>query len=199
MKTPKEYTDSLKKGILTKNMLGDCLYSINKRAKNHRDKERSYRNGHCLYNYEDDYREKKEKCYRQKETILRLFEPSCIHKETHTRRTRIYEYDEEFDKYYFSNNYIYENSYYDKETHQVIQFVDVMLPYDSYYLFYDFGKYSFHSPINEECLNQYSSLEIRDIGVLVTYGKDIHELLSCQFIKKVIDMIDKKEYQIVVE
>ena len=81
----------------------------------------------------------------------------------------------------------------------MIQFIDVMLPYDSYYLFYDFGKYSFHSPINEECLNQYSSLEIRDIGVLVTYGKDIHELLSCQFIKKVIDMIDKTEYQIVVE
>ena len=43
MRTPKEYTDNLKKKIITENMLLDCLYSVNKRAKNYRDKERDYR------------------------------------------------------------------------------------------------------------------------------------------------------------
>ena len=40
MKTPKEYTKNLKNGIITEDMIVDCLYSVNKRAKNYRDKER---------------------------------------------------------------------------------------------------------------------------------------------------------------
>lgn len=40
MKTPKEYRDNLLNHIITKQMLVDCLYSVNKRAKNYRDKER---------------------------------------------------------------------------------------------------------------------------------------------------------------
>lgn len=40
MKTPLEYTKNLKNKIITKQMLLDCLYSSNKRAKNYRDKER---------------------------------------------------------------------------------------------------------------------------------------------------------------
>lgn len=41
MKTPKEYRDNLLNHIITKQMLVDCLYSVNKRAKNYRDKERN--------------------------------------------------------------------------------------------------------------------------------------------------------------
>ena len=33
MRTPKEYTDNLKKKTITESMLLDCLYSVNKRAK----------------------------------------------------------------------------------------------------------------------------------------------------------------------
>lgn len=40
MKTPKEYRDNLLNHIITKQMLVDCLYRVNKRAKNYRDKER---------------------------------------------------------------------------------------------------------------------------------------------------------------
>ena len=43
MKTPKEYRDNLLNHIITKQMLVDCLYSVNKRAKNYRDKERKQR------------------------------------------------------------------------------------------------------------------------------------------------------------
>lgn len=37
MKTPTEYTKNLKKKTITEQMLSDCLFSINKRAKNYRD------------------------------------------------------------------------------------------------------------------------------------------------------------------
>ena len=43
MKTPKIYQDNIKNRIITKQMLLDCLYSSNKRAKNWRDKEREVR------------------------------------------------------------------------------------------------------------------------------------------------------------
>ena len=40
MRTPKEYADNIKKGIITTSMLEAALYSVNKRAKNYRDAER---------------------------------------------------------------------------------------------------------------------------------------------------------------
>lgn len=46
MKTPKKYTEMVKNRTLTKEMLGECIYSVNKRAKNHRDKVSEYANNH---------------------------------------------------------------------------------------------------------------------------------------------------------
>lgn len=46
MRTPKEYTQNLKQKIITKQMLADCLYSVNKRAKNCRDNEHKYEEGY---------------------------------------------------------------------------------------------------------------------------------------------------------
>lgn len=37
MKTDKKYSNNLKNGILTSEMLYNCIYSVNKRAKNNRD------------------------------------------------------------------------------------------------------------------------------------------------------------------
>lgn len=54
MKTPKRFTDNLKNRVITKEMLGVALYSVNKRAKNCRDKERSYRND--IYDTKEKYR-----------------------------------------------------------------------------------------------------------------------------------------------
>ena len=42
MKTSKEYFNNLKNGILTSEMLYDCIYSANKRAKNNRDGKNYY-------------------------------------------------------------------------------------------------------------------------------------------------------------
>ena len=99
METPKEYSKNLKNKIFTTDMLVDCLFSVNKRAKNCRDKEREYRDknrNHYYtdkYNTEEKYRKKKEEYYSQKEKILSLFTPDCIHAETQTKRVRIYDYE----------------------------------------------------------------------------------------------------------
>lgn len=175
MKTPKEYSENLKNRVLTKNMLIDCLFSVNKRAKNCRDKEKEYRNKsknkinkfyYDKYDTEGKYREKKEEYYFHKEKILSLFTPSCIHKE----------------------------KYYDQDMQEVVYFVDVLMLKEKYYLFYDMGEYSFHTPICEKDLELYSNLEIKEINTLLTYGKEIKELVSTQFVKKVIDLIDSGQY-----
>lgn len=203
MKTPKEYSKNLKNKVLTKNMLMDCLFSVNKRAKNCRDKEKEYRNKsknkinkfyYDKYDTEEKYREKKEEYYSQKEKILSLFTPSCIHKEKKNERTRIYSYESEYE-YYFNNcKHIHKGKYYDQDMQEVVYFVDVLMLKEKYYLFYDMEEYSFHTPICEKDLELYSNLEIKEINTLLTYGKEIKELVSTQFVKKVIDLIESGKY-----
>lgn len=52
MKTPEEYTKNLKKGIITDEMLNQCLYSVNKRAKNYRDRKKGYYGDYQYYSME---------------------------------------------------------------------------------------------------------------------------------------------------
>lgn len=59
MRTPKEYMNNIKVGIITDKMLAESLFSVNKRAKNCRDKEREYRNSYDIYNNCEKYREQK--------------------------------------------------------------------------------------------------------------------------------------------
>lgn len=60
MRTPKEYTKDLQNHIITAQMLSDCLYSCNKRAKNWRDKESYYRSmRYDTYHNEENAREEK--------------------------------------------------------------------------------------------------------------------------------------------
>ena len=78
MKTPKEYSDNLSNHIITKRMLVDCLYSVNKRAKNYRDKEREQRAYSRSHRYVansafiEGAREKKLEMYRMKDILLQV-------------------------------------------------------------------------------------------------------------------------------
>lgn len=101
MRTPIEYSKNLKNHVITMQMLLDCLYSSNKRAKNWRDKEREWRS--CRYDEYDNEskaRDKKEEYYGQKETMLSVLKPVCIHRETiyNQRRERIYDYEDEYEE-----------------------------------------------------------------------------------------------------
>lgn len=205
MKTPKSYVDNLKSGIITRNMLHDALFSVNKRAKNYRDKETEYRRRRKInryyydkYDNEEKNREKKNEYYKKKEILLSLISPACIHRElVGYERERIYDYDIRYDKYFKKGDYVWSNSYYDYEEYTEVWFIDILnknRPIYNYYLFYDFGmEHTFHSPINEDQLSKYN-LEIIDIDKLDTFGEEIEDLLSIQFVDKVIALINQGNF-----
>lgn len=99
MKTPTQYVKMLNNNVITNDIVGQVLYSYNKRAKNYRDKKRQYKNTKDHYgNYEkNEYKEKE--FYKKKEDILKLYNPIEIHKNVKTiiKRKRIYDY--EYHKY----------------------------------------------------------------------------------------------------
>lgn len=156
MKTPKTFENNLKAGIITPEMLSACLYSVNKRAKNCRDKVREIRNKRMLcfywcdkYDNEGKNEEKEAEYYNMKEVMLSLLVPKCVHKNSH----------------------------------------------DEYFLYYEVNGYSFHSPILPPYIDK--TLNIIDIGDLVTYGSEISNLISIQFCKKLVNLINSKEYKYV--
>lgn len=79
MKTSKEYQANLKNKIITESMLYDCLFSLNKRAKNCRDMKNRY----WRSEYKWDYIEKMDEYYKHKDFLLKsILKPTLIHKQT---------------------------------------------------------------------------------------------------------------------
>ena len=71
MKTPIKYNALIKNGKITTQILGEVLYSINKRAKNWRDKKREYKSLiYDKYNNYDKALEQEQYYYGMKENIL---------------------------------------------------------------------------------------------------------------------------------
>lgn len=205
MKTPKRFSDNIAEHMITDEMLALCLYSVNKRAKNMRDKEvewrEHYRNqfyAYDKYNTVGKYREKKEEYYGQKEILLSILEPICMHKELQGyKRRRIYDYEEDYHK--FCKKFVWENCFFDHEKQEEVWFGDIELkdqPKYRTYLFYEVYGYSFHSPIddNKDKSKWLECLEVKEIKDFVTYGAEIKNLISPQFVKKVITLIQSKEY-----
>lgn len=198
MRTSKEYEKNIKSGIITQSMLRDCLYSVNKRAKNCRDKEREYKRcRYYKYGSIERYHEKKEQYYVQKEILLSVLKPICIHKELYGyERRRIYEYEPDYEMHL--HEYVWENCYWDGDIGDEVWFGDIELkdcPLYHYYLFYDMGERSFHTPINEMDVEKYPELKVVTIDQIITYGNEILELASTQFVKKVIALIQSGQYQ----
>lgn len=205
MRTPKEYSDNLKKTIITDEMVSDVLYSYSKRAKNYRDKIREYRekkrNCHYFYDRYDNiekFNEKKNILYNKKDEILKkyIIQPSCIHRTKSNSRIRIYDYDKKYHDIKRNKKHliIWSNSYFDYEYYREVNFIDIPDEENGflYFLYYEYPKHSFHNPINKEDLEKYNKLEIIDIEDFETFGNDINDLLSLQFCDKVYDVIKDK-------
>ena len=203
MRTPKEYTNYLKEHVITNEMLASCLFSVNKRAKNCRDQERAYRSKgygnrywYDKYDTEESYRQKKQEYYSMKELLLSIIQPKEIHVEfLGYEKVRVYDYEPDYEEH--SEDFVYENSYWDDEYEEEVYFGDYYdedSPKYHYYLFYELGSYSFHTPIERSDLEKYPTLENKDIGRLLTQGKEISDLISVQFVKKVIELISSGEY-----
>lgn len=210
MKTPYLYTKNIKNKILTDQMLAECIYSVNKRAKNFRDKAQEYRYANRsrrswnFYYYdkfdnEGQARDKMNEYYKYKEDFLSLLEPICIHKQfIGYERERVYDYEPEYKLYKKTKEIVWENCYYDHERGREVVFFD----YETddkrhlYFLYYQLADYNFHSPIKNPY--DYKDLEIIELEDFETYGEDITELLSTKFVKKVWNLIQYEDYDFIV-
>jgi len=204
--TPEEYKQHLRNNIITMEMLEECLYSCNKRAKNCRDKARAYRRN-TKYDYSGKYTDMKEEHYKRKEILLSLLEPICIHKvvKRFIHRVRVYEGDPEYemlkheDVIYYGEEWESDGEDYEKEG-KTIQFKVTRKNGETvlYFLYYETLDGSFHSPIlQEEISEKYGNLEVIEIENFETYGEDIEDLLSVQFCDKVINLIQTKNFTLV--
>ena len=188
MKTPITYSKMIKENKITADILGAVLYSINKRAKNWRDKKREYKTlRYDRYNNYEKALENEQHYYNMKETILNKLQPTAIHKEVKVREhiKRIFDYEEEF--YTVDDNaVIAENEYLDRCNDTIVAYKKIKRIESKtlYYLYYEIGDYSFHKPIVEDDINKYN-LEIYSLENFKTYGQDINNLLSTQFCNKV--------------
>ena len=206
MSTPKRYTDLIKNKKITNQIIAECIYSVNKRAKNYRDKiEDSNQAG--FYKYKEINNEKakeqKERYYSMKEDLLLNFSPKLVHKQyVGEKRQRVYSYQKNYEKLYNEkrNDIVWENSYYDYDRNKEVDFFDYSLGEKKYlyFLYYEIGEYSFHTPITEERAEKNTELEIKEIDEnFQTHGADIVDLLSTQFVQKVIDLLDSGDYTII--
>ena len=203
MRTPKRYTDLIKNKKITNQIIAECIYSVNKRAKNYR---KDYKQG-GFYKYKEDNienaKEQKEKYYSMKEDLLLNFSPKLIHKKYDGEKIqRVYSYQKNYTKLYNEkiNDIIKENSYYDYDRNKEVDFFDYSLGEKKYlyFLYYEIGEYSFHTPITEERVEKNTQLEIKEIDEnFQTHGADIVDLLSTQFVQKVIDLLDSGDYTII--
>ena len=206
MRTPKKYSDLIKKKEITNKIIAECIYSVNKRAKNYRDKVEDYKQAR-FYKYKENNienaKEQKEKYYSMKEDLLLNFSPKLIHKQyAGEKRQRVYSYQKNYEKLYNEkrNDIVWENSYYDYDRNKEVEFFDYSLGEKKYlyFLYYEIGEYSFHTPITEERVEKNTQLEIKEIDEnFQTHGADIVDLLSTQFVQKVIDLLDSGDYTII--
>lgn len=117
MRTPKNYTQSVNDKKITNEMIAECIYSVNKRAKNHRDRIRKYKEdrynpyaARIIENAEDEM----EKYYTMKEEMLTVFEPSLIHEQyVGEEKKRVFSTEEDYDKLLQekSNDIIWKSGY----------------------------------------------------------------------------------------
>ena len=206
MRTPKRYTDLIKNKKITNQIIAECIYSVNKRAKNYRDKIEDYKQA-GFYRYKENNienaKEQKEKYYSMKEDLLLNFSPKLIHKQyAGEKRQRVYSYQKNYEKLYNEkrNDIVWENSYYDYDRNKEVDFFDYSLGEKKYlyFLYFEIGEYSFHTPITEERAEKNTELEIKEIDEnFQTHGADIVDLLSTQFVQKVIDLLDSGDYTII--
>lgn len=206
MRTPKIYNDLIKNKEITNKIIAECIYSVNKRAKNYRDKIEEYKQAR-FYKYKENNienaKEQKEKYYSMKEDLLLNFSPKLIHKQyAGEKRQRVYSYQKNYEKLYNEkrNDIVWENSYYDYDRNKEVEFFDYSLGEKKYlyFLYYEIGEYSFHTPITEERVEKNTQLEVKEIDEnFQTHGADIVDLLSTQFVQKVIDLLDSGDYTII--
>ena len=179
---------------------------MNKRAKNYRDKIKEYKNGRSNQHLESNIEKAEEemgKYYQLKEEFLKVFTPNLIHKQfIGEKKKRVYSYEKNYEKLLKekTNDIFWKNSYYDYDKDMEIEFFDYHLGTKKYlyFLYCEIGEYSFHSPVSEKIAESNTELEIQEIDEnFKTHGSKNEGLLSMQFVKKVLELLQSEDYTIV--
>lgn len=209
MRTPKEYTDNIKNGIITKQMLSDCIFSVSKNAKNWKEKSKRYKGfSNRMYSQRVHAERLSEKYYRKKRYLLSIVEPICIHRETVIKKSVIRYCDDQAEYWDCPEEFVNEGSFYrhngcEKEE---VYFGDIVKQETVYnfFLFYDLGcGHTFHDPMGfglhttKESYWKNPDLEIKDIDNLNTSGEDPENLISDEFVDEVIRMIKSGDYRLI--
>ena len=206
MKTPKLYNELINEKKITNEIIAECIYSVNKRAKNYRDKIKEYKNGSFHQHLESNIEKAEEemgKYYQLKEEFLKVSTPNLIHKQfIGEEKKRVFSYEKNYEKLLKekTNDIFWKNSYYDYDKDMEIEFFDYHLGTKKYlyFLYYEIGEYSFHSPVSEKIAESNRELEIQEIDEnFKTHGSKIEGLLSMQFVKKVLELLKSEDYTIV--
>ena len=191
---------------ITNEIIAECIYSVNKRAKNYRDKIKEYKNGRSHQHLESNIEKAEEemgKYYQLKEEFLKVFTTNLIHKQfIGEKKKRVYSYEKNYEKLLKekNNDIFWKNSYYDYDKDMEIEFFDYHLGTKKYlyFLYCEIGEYSFHSPVSEKIAESNTELEIQEIDEnFKTHGSKIEGLLSMQFVKKVLELLQSEDYTIV--
>ena len=198
MKTPKLYNDLINEKKITNEIIAECVYYVNKRAKNYRDKIKEYKNGRSHQHLESNIEKAEEemgKYYQLKEEFLKVFTTNLIHKQfIGEKKKRVYSYEKNYEKLLKekTNDIFWKNSYYDYDKDMEIEFFDYHLGTKKYlyFLYCEIGEYSFHSPVSEKIAESNTELEIQEIDEnFKTHGSKNEGLLSMQFVKKVLELL----------
>lgn len=201
MKPPKEYLKNLKNHTITEKMLSDCLFSINNRALNSRDNEHKYT--HYIpdpYGNANKYRKKKQEYYSMKKVLLSILEPSHIQKGEVLQRKRTYDYEEGYEEILESGNYVNNSCFYDPDRKEHVEFVVQMIPQTVYYLVYQVGNCSFRLPIQQSDVIRRPDLDVKDAGrIPPVYGDITVDMLSVQFVEKVLKLVKSGNYTLQLE
>ena len=142
MKTPKLYNELINEKKITNEIIAECIYSVNKRAKNYRDKIKEYKNGRFHQHLESNI-EKAEgemgKYYQLKEEFLKVFTPNLIHKQfIGEEKKRVYSYEKNYEKLLKekTNDIFWKNSDYDYDKDMEIELFDYHLGTKNIYISY---------------------------------------------------------------
>ena len=206
MKTPKLYNDLINEKKITNEIIAECVYYVNEWAKNYRDKIKEYKNGRSHQHLESNIEKAEEemgKYYQLKEEFWKVFTTNLIHKQfIGEKKKRVYSYEKKLWEIVErkNNDIFWKNSYYDYDKDMEIEFFDYHLGTKKYlyFLYCEIGEYSFHSPVSEKIAESNTELEIQEIDEnFKTHGSKNEGLLSMQFVKKVLELLQSEDYTIV--
>ena len=206
MKTPKLYNDLINEKKITNEIIAEYVYYVNEWAKTYRDKIKEYKNGRSHQHLESNIEKAEEemgKYYQLKEEFLKVFTTNLIHKQfIGEKKKRVYSYEKKLWEIVErkNNDIFWKNSYYDYDKDMEIEFFDYHLGTKKYlyFLYCEIGEYSFHSPVSEKIAESNTELEIQEIDEnFKTHGSKNEGLLSMQFVKKVLELLQSEDYTIV--